>query len=127
MVSSPDPRVPRQEVPHTPQPTLARSLWGSLGLAVVVLTLGVLASATPATAQAQNCNALSPSGGDDWPNVFSAVPVVKEVFEKYPGEGALRPRALRRRLQQGSAAHRPRGCARSSGMAKMSDERPGGG
>jgi NAD(P)-dependent dehydrogenase (short-subunit alcohol dehydrogenase family) len=35
--------------------------------------------------------------------------------------------ALRRRLKQGSTAHRPIGYARSSGMEKMSDERPGGG
>jgi 4-carboxymuconolactone decarboxylase len=49
----------------------------------------------------------------DWPNVVSAVPVVKAVLETRP------------RVQQGRAAPRPRGGARSSGMAPRSDEPPG--
>jgi hypothetical protein len=60
---------------------MARSLWGSLGLAVVVLTLGVLTAAiTPATTQAQNCNALSPSGSDDWPNIDTCLRTTNRVM-----------------------------------------------
>jgi alkylhydroperoxidase/carboxymuconolactone decarboxylase family protein YurZ len=57
-----------------------------------------------------------------WPNVCSAVPVVKGVLETRP---RARLGGTRRRVPQGRAAPRPRGWARSSGMAPRSDEPPG--